>query len=250
MKKITYFYKKLSYFLKKKKNIDDDIFEKYSLEEIFTHYGTDKANSVSNQYNKNLTEIIGHGYSKFYEKHFNNFKDEKFNLLEIGTWFGASSASFVKYFRNAKIFGIDRNFKLKYKSTRLHFVYCDFRKKEDLKKLERKFYGLSFKIIIEDGSHILTHMIKNLFFFFKYLEKGGYFIIEDFNMPKKYNFLNDGKNEELFLDEIILNIKNKNFFNSKILTNEAQKYIFDNVENVFVYKGNNEDSDIVFLKKK
>ena len=93
-------------------------------------------------------------------------------------------------------------------------------------------------------------MIKNLFFFFKYLEKGGYFIIEDFNMPKKYNFLNDGGNEELFLDEIILNIKNKNFFNSKILTNEAQKYIFDNVENVFVYKGNNEDSDIVFLKKK
>ena len=69
-------------------------------------------------------------------------------------------------------------------------------------------------------------------------------------MPKRYNFLNDGKNEELFLDEIILNIKSKNFFNSKILTNEAQKYIFENVEKVFVYKGNNKDSDIVFFKKK
>ena len=118
------------------------------------------------------------------------------------------------------------------------------------------------RCVCKKNGHCILHIMKKelattggtcivpVFFFFKYLEKGGYFIIEDFNMPKKYNFLNDGKNEELFLDEIILNIKNKNFFNSKILTNEAQKYIFDNVENVFVYKGNNEDSDIVFLKKK
>ena len=61
-----------------------------------------------------------------------------------------------------------------------------------------------FKIIIDDGSHILSHIIKNLLFFFKYLEKGGYFVVEDFNAPRNYDYLNDSNNQELFFDEILL----------------------------------------------
>ena len=47
--------------------------------------------------------MLGHFYTK----------NEKFNLLEIGTWEGASSASFTLYFPNAEIYGLDRNFKFK-----------------------------------------------------------------------------------------------------------------------------------------
>ena len=43
--------------------------------------------------NSNL--IIGHGFDKFYEKHLSAFIDKKFDLLEIGTWKGASSAAFA-----------------------------------------------------------------------------------------------------------------------------------------------------------
>ena len=250
MKKITRYYKKLVFYFKKKIDIDSQKLNTTSLDEIFTFYGTDKATRVKNQYDKNSKLIVGHGYSKFYEKHFFSLKNAKFNLLEIGTWYGASSASFVKYFNSAQIFGIDRNFKFKYKSKRLKFIHCDLTRAEDLKKLERKIYGKNFRIIIEDGSHILSHIIKNLLFFLKYLQNGGFFVVEDFNAPKNHDYLNDCGNNELFFDEILTNIKNKKYFKSNILSDAQQKYIFENIETIEIYKGKSHESDIAFLKKK
>ncbi len=250
MKKITYIYKKIVFNLKKKINIDKEDLKNKSLDELFTYYGTDKANNVKNQYQKNSELTIGHGYSKFYQKHFENFKKEEFNLLEIGTWKGSSCAAFAKYFENARVFGIDRNFKFNYKSNRIKFLYCDLRNRSDLNKLEKTIKDKKFKIIIDDGSHILSHMIKNLFFFIKYLEKDGYFVIEDFNFPKFYNHLNDGENEELFFDEILNHINEKKYFKSKLLSNDMQSFFFDSIENIHIYKGKEKDSDIAFIKKK
>ena len=249
MKKITRLYKKLIFPLKKKIDIDNQNFDFSSLEEIFTFYGTDKALSVKNQYDINSDLIIGHGYSRFYEKHFSSYKKLEFNLLEIGTWHGASSAAFAKYFPAANIFGIDRNFKFKYKSKRIKFYNCDLTNDLDLKKLKKKLNNKLFKIIIDDGSHILSHIIKNLLFFLKYLEKDGYFVVEDFNGPRNYDFLNDSNNQELFFDDILLKIKNKEYFKSKILDKFNQKYLFDNIVSVDIYKGKHEESDIAFLKK-
>ena len=250
MKKITYIYKKIVFNLKKKIDIDKEVLKNKSLDELFTYYGTDKANNVKNQYQKNSKLTIGHGYSKFYQKHFENFKSREFNLLEIGTWKGSSCAAFAKYFEYAKIFGIDRNFKFKYKSNRIKFLHCDLRNENDLNKLEKSIKDIKFKIIIDDGSHTLSHIIKNLYFFIRYLEKDGYFVVEDFNFPKFYNHLNDCKNEELYFDEILHNINKKKYFNSKLLSNDMQKKIFNSIENIHIYKGKQEDSDIVFLKKK
>lgn len=250
MKKITLFYKKIVFILKKKKNIDNDKFDNKTLNDIFSYYGTDKANKVKNQYDVNSKNLVGHGYAKFYEKHLSNYKYKNFNLLEIGTWYGASTASFAKYFPRANIFGIDRNFKFKYKSNRIKFLHCDLREKENLNILKKKIQGKKFKIIIDDGSHILSHIIKNIIFFIRYVESGGYFVIEDFNHPKNYKHLNDGDNKELFIDEILKNIKNKKNFMSDIFTKTDQKKIFKIVDNIYIYKGKNKDSDIAFLKIK
>ena len=61
MKKITRIYKKFTYLLKNKINIDNQNLKFSSLEEIFTFYGTDKATSVKNQYDINSNLTIGHG---------------------------------------------------------------------------------------------------------------------------------------------------------------------------------------------
>ena len=102
MKLLTYFYKKSAFFFKKKINVDREKLNFESLDELFTYYGTDKAKKVKNPYSKNSDLFVGHGYSKFYEKHLEFSKNDNFNLLEIGTWYGASTASFCKYFLNAK----------------------------------------------------------------------------------------------------------------------------------------------------
>ena len=56
------------------------------------------------------------------------------------------------------------------------------------------------------------------------------------------------------IDIAIQNIKNKTFFESKILNKEDQKYLFENIKDINVYKGKMLDkgknvSDIVFFKK-
>ena len=47
------------------------------------------------------------------------------------------------------------------------------------------------------------------FFFRIHWKKKGYYVIEDFNHPRYFNYLNDSNNKELFVDQIIKNLKQK-----------------------------------------
>ena len=249
MKKITKLYKKIVFNIKKKTDLDKIKIDYKSLNDLFNYFGTDKGTSVKNPYDKNSNEIFGHGFAKFYEKYFDSKKDDNFNLLEIGTWEGGSSASFNLYFPNAQIYGLDRNFKFKYKGKKLKYFNCDLTNNSDFKNLQEKIKNKQFKIIIDDGSHILSHIIKNLISFFKYVESGSYYVIEDFNAPEYYNYLNDSKDSELFIKNILLNLKEKKSFKSNLLNEQDQKYLFENISSIDIYKGDTQFSDIAFLKK-
>ncbi len=165
MKKVSFYYKKLIFKLKKKIDLDNVSNNQKSLNELFNFYGTDKGTNVTNPYNKKSDEKFGHGFAKFYEMHFSNFKNEKINFLEIGTWEGASIASFAKYFINANLLGLDRNFKFKYKSKRINFYNCDTTNEKDLTRIKKEIKNKKFKVIIDDGSHLLNDIIHNLKFF-------------------------------------------------------------------------------------
>ena len=253
MKKITRFYKKIAINFKPKIDVDKITKNFHSLDEIFNYFGTDKGTNVKNQYDKNSDLVIGHGFAKFYEKHLSSFKNQNFDLLEIGTWFGASSAAFTIYFPQANIYGIDRNFKFNYKSRRIKFINCDLTNEKELQYLQKKIDNKMFKIIIDDGSHILTHIIKNLKFFLNKVESNCYYIIEDFNAPKDQLHLNDSNNEEIFIDDMLIKIKNKEYFKSKILSQKDQNYLFENIGEIYTYEGNLKkplSSNIAFIKKK
>ena len=257
MKKLSWHYKKLIFFFKRRINLDKKIKYK-TLDNLFNYFGTDKGTKNPDDLNPNE---FGHGFAESYEKHLNKFKNEKINFLEIGTSEGASLASFTQYFSNANIYGIDRNFKLKYKSKRIFFFNCDTKNKKDLEKFKKKIQKNNFKIIIDDASHILKEIINNLRFFFPLVAKDGYYIIEDFNQPEnlygidRNSYLDDDRSE-IFFKNIIQSIKDKKFFKSKILTKEDQMYLFDSIKYINVYKGKMVDeqgknvSDIVFFKKK
>ena len=78
----------------------------------------------------------GHGFSKFYEKKLINFKNKKINILEIGSYAGASAAAFVKYFPNSNIFCFDVNISnFKYRSKKIHVFGFDINNEKKLKKL-------------------------------------------------------------------------------------------------------------------
>ena len=97
------FKRNLIYKFKKKRSIDTENIKFNTLDDLFHHYGSDKADVFK------FNNKSGHGFSKFYEKNFEKFKNKKINILEIGSYAGGSAAAFVKYFPNVNIFCFDIN---------------------------------------------------------------------------------------------------------------------------------------------
>lgn len=250
MQKITRFYKQILFSFKNKINLDKIVLNKdYSLNDFFNHFGTDKGTDIFDPYINKSKRIKGHGFAKFYEKKLNKYRNEDFSILEIGTWEGASIASFLKYFPKSKLFALDKNFKFKFKSKRVKFFNCNINNNENLNLFRKKFSNKKFRIIIDDGSHFLRDMIISLKFFIKYLSESGIFIYEDFNAPKYFKELDNSDGKELLFGEILKKIRKKEFFNSEILSVEDQKFLFKNIKKIETYKGDTKISDIAFLSK-
>ena len=239
------FKRNLIFKLKKKINIDDqDNFKNVSLDFLFNYYNTDKG-SV---FNKNL----GLGFANFYENHLNKFRNDKINILEIGSYSGASAAAFVKYFPNSKVYCLDINLRnFIYKSNRIFPFGIDSSNKKMLSNFLRKIDFFEkikfFDIIIDDGSHMLSDQLFSLDYFYRYVKKKGFYIIEDYCFPEYFERNNDVQDYKV--SEIIGFINNRTNFSSKIITNKTITEINTTIKKIYFYKGNTDLSDIVFFEK-
>ena len=238
--------RKLIYNLRRKKLIDSDNINFNSLDKLFNYYGSDKANVFSK------TQSQGHGYSKFYEKKLENFKTQKINILEIGSFSGASAAAFAKYFNDVNIFCFDINISnFKYHSKNIEVFGVDINNTKKIIDTLRKIFDNhnfeNFDLIIDDGSHQLSDILYSLKFFFKYLKKDGIFVIEDYKHPNYYKYNNDI--DHILVDELLKNLKEKRNFKSSLFTNEDQLYFFGKISKIETYEGNLNDSNICFIKK-
>ena len=238
----------LIYKLKFKKNIDRlfNDFDNLDIDEIFKYFDCNKATELE----KN--ESIGHGYSKFYENHLDFFKNKKINILEIGSYAGASAASFVKYFPLATIYCLDINLtNFKFISKNIKTFGLDVSKKSMTDKFHKKIKISKeteyFDIIIDDGSHKLSDIIIALKKFFKNLKPGGFYIVEEFKYPNYYPHLNDCNENKI--DKILHCLKNKKKFNSNILDGQMVDYLINSIDNIYIHSGLVKHSDIAFIKK-
>ena len=119
------FKRDIIYKFKKKISIDKNNLSLSSLDDLFHHYGSDKANFFKKENRE------GHGYSKFYTKHLDHLKNKQINILEIGSYAGASAAAFAKYFSKANIFCFDINISnFKYESKKIHVFGIDINNKK------------------------------------------------------------------------------------------------------------------------
>ena len=244
---LSIFKRNLIFKLKKKIDIDKDQFNNdVQLDELFSFYKTDKANYIKS------TKIYGHGYAKFYEKHFSNLRDKKLNILEIGSYSGSSAAAFVKYFKKSNIYCLDINLtKFIYKSKNIHPFGLDISNKRMIKKFLNKisfFENIkNFDIIIDDGSHILSDQLKAIDYFFKYLNKDGYYVIEDYRFSEFIPHLKD--TDDPCVREIFEILKKNNKKDFKFISAETLENLKINSSNIFEYKGNQEISGIAFIKR-
>ena len=240
------FKRNLIYKFKKKFSVDTDKINLKSLDELFHHYGSDKADifKKKNQH--------GHGFSNFYEKKLKRFKNNKINILEIGSFAGASAAAFVKYLPNSQVFCFDINISnFKYKSKNMHVFGVDINSKKKIQEILNKIFTdykfEKFDLIIDDGSHNLSDILVALKFFFRILQKGGLYVIEDFKHPNYYDYNNNL--DHIFVDEFLDNLVKKKISSSNIFNHEDQKNLIDCIYKIENFRGNLKDSDICFITK-
>lgn len=129
--------------------------------------------NISKKLNTTKKEL---GFLNIYEKYLSRYKNKKINLLEIG-FTKDSLTLFKKYFPKANIVGLDINIREEDKYELADIFYGSQVDIKTLFKIINKYK--KFDIIIDDGSHVNSHVKKTFQYLFKYLNFGGLYFIED-----------------------------------------------------------------------
>lgn len=120
-------------------------------------------------------------YLREYDRLLSEFKSLPISFMEIGVQNGGSLEIWAKYFKNAKnIIGCDINEKcsdLVFDDSRVAIIIGDACQDSTKKRILDK--ASDFDIIIEDGSHTSSDIVKTFAMYFSNLNYGGVFIFED-----------------------------------------------------------------------
>lgn len=110
------------------------------------------------------------------------YSQKEVTLVEIGIQNGGSLEVWSKFFPNfRKIIGCDINpdcHKLTYDNPNIHVIVGDANEDGVVEKIKAETAG-SIDLIIDDGSHVSSDIIKTFIKYFPLLSDDGIFIIED-----------------------------------------------------------------------
>jgi hypothetical protein len=192
-----------------------------------------------------------HKYDKVYPDFLERFRNESFNLFEIGIEAGGSFKLWQEYFPYARIYGMDIG--VAFKNERGEVFIGDQSKKEDLERIANTIKD-KCKVIIDDGSHVAEHQLKTFYYFFEnLLDYGGVYIIEDiecsywkpevhvygyesghFNIIDYFTKLNHTVNSHYSLHVNNLNIKSITFAsNCIIVTKKTEQDIIEDSQRFY-----------------
>ena len=224
---------------------------KFTLDNLFQHFNSDKGSLAASQYmqasKRKKTKIKSMNYSGFYEKKFSKIRHDKLDILEIGNFYGNGIASFYFYFKESNLFAYDIFPDLfRFKSKRIKNRYIN---SSSEKSIENIFFNNSqmFDIIIDDASHTYKDQIITFFMLFKKIKPGGFFVVEDLDVPDKLIQYNP-ENSTKTLKYCLTQLKNNKDLSHNLINEEDKNYVKNNVLNIDIYMGN--DNEIAFIEKK
>lgn len=121
-------------------------------------------------------------YFDIYDKALAPYKNKNINLLEIGVQNGGSLEIWDEYFPNAlRIMGCDINNdckKLKYNSPKIKLLVKNVNADEAFNEITQ-YFEKGVDILIDDGSHDSSDIIKTFAKYFDTINENGLFIAED-----------------------------------------------------------------------
>ncbi len=120
-----------------------------------------------------------HDYLRHYERMFDRFRAAEIDLIEIGVANGASLRTWRRFFSKARIIGIDVVQACQVFADEANHVIVEIGSQDDpgfLLNIGRRYQP---SIIIDDGSHIASHIQFSFETLFPALQPGGCYVIED-----------------------------------------------------------------------
>lgn len=138
-----------------------------TLDEFAIKTGTDKSSQC-------------HNYCVKYEKYLSFKRDESIKILEIGIFNGSSLEMWKSFYPNSYVVGVDINSRCSVYEQTTNNVFVEIGSQTDETFLINviKKHG-PFDLIIDDGSHMQSHMIFSFNCLFKTLKPKGVYIVED-----------------------------------------------------------------------
>ncbi|NDG83802.1 MAG: class I SAM-dependent methyltransferase, partial [Proteobacteria bacterium] len=140
-----------------------------------------------------------HFYTPHYERHFQHLRDEKINVLEIGVGGyedphkgGESLRMWRDFFPNASIYGIDIHNKSPHEGDRIRIFRGSQVDEAFLKRVVEEIGGID--LIIDDGSHLNSHIIETFKILFPLLKQNGIYAVEDIQTSYWNNYGGDSYN--------------------------------------------------------
>lgn len=119
----------------------------------------------------------GETYLHVYQRYFEPLRLTATRILEIGVREGFSLRLWRDYFPNAFILGIDIDPSLAHPpANRIEVLTADQSNQDALKYLADRG---PYDIVIDDGSHISSHMVKTFSYLWWTIKPNGYYCIED-----------------------------------------------------------------------
>lgn len=198
-----------------------------------------------------------HWYTQHYHTHFKELRKKKLNILEIGVGGyekpdegGNSLRAWKFYFPNSNIYAIDKYDKKQLEEKRIKIFEGSQTDGSFLENVCRQIGGID--IIIDDGSHVNSHVIESFKFLFPKLKQNGIYVIEDLETAYWPGMGGDSINLDNpttsinFLKTLIDSLNHKEILKPGYVAsyfdlNIVELHFYHNI--VFIVKGkNNEES--------
>jgi SAM-dependent methyltransferase len=118
-------------------------------------------------------------YFPVYERHFQDFVYKPVTFIEIGCGQGGSLLMWKRYFGpHARIIGIDINPECKkFEEDQIEVRIGSQQDEQFLQGVINEFGTPD--IVLDDGSHVMSHMVASFQFFYPRMAKNGVYLVED-----------------------------------------------------------------------
>jgi len=180
-------------------------------------------------------------FTPVYDECMQGICNNQLTFLEIGVGSGPSLPMWYNYFPNAEIHAIDILPQSQHNRDRIKTYVCDQSNRDQLLEVLNKIGVID--VVVDDGSHVVSHQQISLGVIFKNLKSGGLYWIEDLHTSdgsvwqgkQLYGYdMSFAKGESTV--EVIENYIETKTFNSPFLSKEENEYLTNNIGFCTIYE--------------